>query len=614
MFSILIFLRYWIVHSAAQQQIVTSTHHDVGDTFNITCDVTRFADLKVIPDRDYLSALSVFRKTFMTLTNVQVATYAPFTIFRIGKNQSNFVIQYNPRGQWQFQYGGGENRKTIHVIVTAVNFQCSDAGEYSCNAIVPSGELIFNSPVNITAKVPISDHTIKISPHNEDDKYSSTNYVGENITLTCTVTGPPSLLITWKQTAKDSAIENPATGEISNNILIPSVVSTGCELSHYTSELEFQLQESDDGNTYYCIISNDTGEQSRGNFTLRIYPILPQQRIVTSTHHNIGDTFNITCDVTKFPGLKVIPNHDYLVGLSLIRKDSIQSGLIQIADYKPFSTVKHNNNNLPSQWLVQYSGGENSTITNRQTIRIIVTAVDFQCIDAGTYKCKAELPNVEVVFSGSVKITVKAPISDHTIKINRHNRNDSYSSTNYVGENIILTCTVTGPPSLLITWKQTAKDSTNEDSATGEISSNSTPPSIVSTGCDLHYYSSKLEFQLQESDAGNTYYCIVSNDTGEQSRENFTLRIIPSIRSTSQPKPQPAGPSVGTIFAGGLVFLAIATGLIYYFVIKKKHRGSQDDTTNVETTDNDQFVSTSFNTSPQKITTNESDTSVSIEI
>ncbi|KAK6987330.1 Hemicentin-1 [Biomphalaria glabrata] len=606
------FLNFWIVHSTAQQPMVTSADHDVGDTFNITCDVTRFADLKATPDRDYLSALSVFRKTFMTFMNVQIATYAPFTIFKIGTNQSNFVILFNPRGQWQFRYGGGESRKTIHVIVTAVNFQCSDAGEYSCNAIVPSGEIIFNSPVNITAKVPVSDHTMKISPHNGDDKYSSTNYVGENITLTCTVTGPPSLLITWKQTAKDSAIENPATGEISNNITTPSVVSTGCELSHYTSELKFQLQESDDGNTYYCVASNDTGEQSRGNFTLRIYPILPQQRIVTSTQHNVGDKFDITCDVTKFPVLNVTPSQDNLVGLSLVRKDSIQSGLIQIADYKPFSTVKHNNNNLPSQWLVQYSGAENSTITNRETIRIIVTAVDFQCIHAGTYTCKAELPNGEVVFSGSVKITVNAPISDHTIKINRHNGSDSYSSTNYVGENIILTCTVTGPPRLLITWKQTAKDSAIENPATGKISSNSTPPSIVSTGCDLHYYSSKLEFQLQESDDGNTYYCIASNDTGEQSRGYFTLRILPSITSTSQPKPQPAGPSVDTIFAGGLVFLAIATALTFYFIIKKKHRDSQEDTSNVETTDNDRVVSTSFNTSPQKITTKESNVSIEI--
>ncbi|KAK6963983.1 hypothetical protein BgiMline_031176, partial [Biomphalaria glabrata] len=83
-----------------------------------------------------------------------------------------------------------------------------------------------------------------------------------------------------------------------------------------------------------------------------------------------------------------------------------------------------------------------------------------------------------------------------------------------------------GPPSLLITWNQTAKGSTKENPATGKISSNSTSQSVVSTGCEIHYYFLKLHFELQETDDGNTYYCIVSNDTGEQSRENFTLRII----------------------------------------------------------------------------------------
>ncbi|KAI8779675.1 hypothetical protein BgiBS90_018869, partial [Biomphalaria glabrata] len=61
--------------------MVTLTHHDIGDTFNITCDVTRFADLKVIPNFDYLGALSVFRQTFVTLTKSQMAIYAPFTPF-----------------------------------------------------------------------------------------------------------------------------------------------------------------------------------------------------------------------------------------------------------------------------------------------------------------------------------------------------------------------------------------------------------------------------------------------------------------------------------------------------------------------------------------------------
>ncbi|KAI8779677.1 hypothetical protein BgiBS90_018871, partial [Biomphalaria glabrata] len=84
--------------------------------------------------------------------------------------------------------------------------------------------------------------------------------------------GPPSLLIIWKQTAEDSAKEYPATGEVSNYNTSQSIVSTGCAISNYTSELEFELQETDDGNTYYCIVLNNTGEQSKLNFTIRTFP------------------------------------------------------------------------------------------------------------------------------------------------------------------------------------------------------------------------------------------------------------------------------------------------------------------------------------------------------
>ncbi|XP_055865823.1 uncharacterized protein LOC129922767 isoform X2 [Biomphalaria glabrata] len=277
MFSILVFLKYLIVHSAAQQPIVNSTQHDIGDTFNITCDVKRFANLKEITSPDHVYNMSLHRKSFLTLTSIPLVVYVPSADFLYIDNEikSNILVKHNPRNQWLFHRTGGigfANRRNIQFIVTAVNFQCSDAGEYYCIIVLPSGKFVSTSPVNITVKAPISDHKIKINRHNRNDSYSSTNYVGENITLTCTVTGPPSLLITWNQTAKGSTKENPATGEISSNSTSESVVSAGCKLHHYSSKLVFELQETYDGNTYYCIVSNDTGEQSRENFTLRIIP------------------------------------------------------------------------------------------------------------------------------------------------------------------------------------------------------------------------------------------------------------------------------------------------------------------------------------------------------
>ncbi|KAK6963982.1 hypothetical protein BgiMline_031175, partial [Biomphalaria glabrata] len=72
---------------------------------------------------------------------------------------SNFLVKHNPRNQWLFQRTGGvaftnrkTNQKNIKIIVTAVNFQCSDAGEYHCKITLSSGKLFSTSPVNITAK------------------------------------------------------------------------------------------------------------------------------------------------------------------------------------------------------------------------------------------------------------------------------------------------------------------------------------------------------------------------------------------------------------------------------------------------------------------------------
>ncbi|KAK0069085.1 hypothetical protein Bpfe_001267, partial [Biomphalaria pfeifferi] len=311
--------------------------------------------------------------------------------------------------------------------------------------------------------------------------------------------------------------------------------------------------------------------------------------IVNSTQHDIGDTFFIVCDISRFSNLTdPFGRHD-IGEMSLHRKTFETLTPITLVTYVPNADVlyiggeikwnffvKHNPR---KEWIFQRIGGLDAT--NRSDIQINVTAINFQCSDAGEYYCRIDLPGGGLYSTSPVNITVKelrdgsgqASISDHKIQINLHNGNDSYSSYNYVEENIILTCTVTGPPSLLITWKQTAKNSTKENPATGDISSNST----YQSGCELHHYSSELDFELQETDDGNTYYCIVSNDTGEQSRENFTLRIIPAIKSTSQPESQSAVTGVFTFFVGMLLCLASAIALMYYFGIRKKRSSSQDD-------------------------------------
>ncbi|KAK0069084.1 hypothetical protein Bpfe_001266 [Biomphalaria pfeifferi] len=265
MFTILVFLKYCIVHSEAQQPIVNSTQHDIGDTFNITCDVTRFDNAKEIPGRYQWAELSLHRKSFVTLTSIPLVIYLPNAdlSFIDGEIKSNFFVKHNPRNQWLFQ----RNRKTSNHCDSSQLSIIEGWQRARCEPETTRHSSILATNMRITS---ISDHKIQINLHNGNDSYSSYNYVEENIILTCTVTGPPSLLITWKQTAKNSTKENPATGDISSN----STYQSGCDLHHYSSELDFELQETDDGNTYYCIVSNDTGEQSRENFTLRIIPAI----------------------------------------------------------------------------------------------------------------------------------------------------------------------------------------------------------------------------------------------------------------------------------------------------------------------------------------------------
>lgn len=58
--------------------IVTQTQHYIGDTFNITCDGTKFAGLPVIDGLDYLNSLSLWRQTINESTFFVIATYSPF--------------------------------------------------------------------------------------------------------------------------------------------------------------------------------------------------------------------------------------------------------------------------------------------------------------------------------------------------------------------------------------------------------------------------------------------------------------------------------------------------------------------------------------------------------
>ncbi|KAK6963647.1 hypothetical protein BgiMline_030806, partial [Biomphalaria glabrata] len=59
-----------------------------------------------------------------------------------------------------------------------------------------------------------------------------------------------------------------------------------------------------------------------------------QQSIVSQLQYSSGDTFNVTCDASKFIGLKTA---NYFVSMSMWRQVSSQAAFINMASYEPLA-------------------------------------------------------------------------------------------------------------------------------------------------------------------------------------------------------------------------------------------------------------------------------------
>ncbi|KAK6963643.1 hypothetical protein BgiMline_030802, partial [Biomphalaria glabrata] len=245
---------------SAQQSIVSQLQYSSGDTFNITCDASRFSGLKT---EDYFLSMSMWRQVSPQAAFINIASYEPLAKLNTTKNVSS---------QWQVNFSGGEgysNRNIMKIVVTVVNYQCTDAGLYKCQAVMPSPITTYETtPVNLTAKVGITQNNISMAPHNQadgTDENSSVNSVGEEISMTCTFTGPANLQAVWKRNDEDY----PYPNNITNSNPSSSVVS-GCNIYTYSSELKFTLEESDSGYTYICVVTEGNIERSRKMFTIEV--------------------------------------------------------------------------------------------------------------------------------------------------------------------------------------------------------------------------------------------------------------------------------------------------------------------------------------------------------
>ncbi|XP_055865529.1 uncharacterized protein LOC106075953 isoform X2 [Biomphalaria glabrata] len=268
--------------ATVQQSIVSQLQYSSGDTFNVTCDASKFIGLKTA---NYFVSMSMWRQVSSQAAFINMASYEPLA-------QSNTTN--NIPLQWQINFSGGEgfsNRNTMKIVVTVVNYQCTDAGLYKCQAVLPSPVTTYETtPVNLTAKVGITQNNISMAPHNQadgTDENSSVNSVGEEISMTCTFTGPANLQAVWKRNDEDY----PYPNDITNSNPSSSVVS-GCNIYTYSSELKFTLEESDSGNTYICVVTEGNNERSRKMFTIDV--------LSTDTSTKISQDTDTTIDGLSF--------------------------------------------------------------------------------------------------------------------------------------------------------------------------------------------------------------------------------------------------------------------------------------------------------------------------
>ncbi|KAI8775415.1 hypothetical protein BgiBS90_023891, partial [Biomphalaria glabrata] len=110
---------------------------------------------------------------------------------------------------------------------------------------------------------------ITVDPKNGNDQYTTIRQVNESIALSCSFSGPPNLQVAWKYSTKGNTEEEPYP--ISNNITettpAPSP-STGCTPLSYSSVLNLQVQQEDDGRTYFCVVLDNGNEMGRAKISI----------------------------------------------------------------------------------------------------------------------------------------------------------------------------------------------------------------------------------------------------------------------------------------------------------------------------------------------------------
>ncbi|XP_055893363.1 uncharacterized protein LOC106053400 [Biomphalaria glabrata] len=243
-----------------QSSRMAETAGGVNQLAIYTCELT--SGVKPPPPPTFFKSISLVRtmhESRLEMGEVSVSTKEPSETLCL-LEQSSGELKLNqlfpPSKPWTAKF---EIRNlvwsTVSLILTLRELQCNDSGLYQCvTEVADETELRKDKGHVLTTSAPTTIDLSFATP-TETGKLSVTTEAGANVTLTCTVTGPPNINVFWKFANLSSAKEAYLEGLLfqQGNKWISE---TGCVTMSYTSEIHKKVQAGDNGTTYFCCATN----------------------------------------------------------------------------------------------------------------------------------------------------------------------------------------------------------------------------------------------------------------------------------------------------------------------------------------------------------------------
>nr|KAI8752563.1 hypothetical protein BgiMline_015281 [Biomphalaria glabrata] len=261
---LIILLLDCVVLSYTSDDIINKQFIEHKDTFEITCDISKYKASGNSRPGVFVSELKVSRMVGNDYDYKDIATLMPNIII------SPVKISNIPEGrQWKIEYSGGygsTNANTVKITIQVNDATCFDAGWYRCYFRFSTSQEVSSTLFELKWNETIDQGVIDMDSQSGHGQIS----VGELITLTCTANGPSYLRTVWTYTNKTSSKVQRYNNK--NNIIDFSPTKAfncnGCRTHFHMTRLKFNLGTSDDGTTFYCYVFKNDTLKSKAHFKL----------------------------------------------------------------------------------------------------------------------------------------------------------------------------------------------------------------------------------------------------------------------------------------------------------------------------------------------------------